>query len=276
MRAVVVLSAVVVFLALCTPVLPSKAAETWHTQFDAAVYGDVAVVGNTVVTCPTPAQAGPDPRYPPQSCVDGQQRVGHGRGSLNNSHRMMWTDVDADPSTFNSSRARVSIPDGAEVAYAKLGWAGNARCVNGSAPPGDPRTQPVSLAVNGTAGVVDRFSAAVDDPASIGHTDNQFYSAESDVTARFAGVRGSVLLTVGNVWTPQGPDCFGGWSMTVVWRFAGASSAAPAQRRGGARRARPAEHLRPHHPHPGLPHPRGRWRDPARHRRLRGRLGHRR
>ncbi len=231
MRVVVVLSAVVVFLALFAPVPPSRAAQTWHTQFDAAVYGDVAVVGNTVVTCPTPEQAGPDPKYPPQSCVDAQQRSGHGRGRLNNSHRMMWTDVDADPSTFNSSRAEVTIPDGAEVAYAKLGWAGNARCLRGEAPPGDPRTQPVTLAVNGTAGVVDRFTAVVDDPGSIGHTDNRFYSAEADVTARFSAVRGSAALTVGNVWTPQGPDCFGGWSVTLVWRFATASAAVPAQRR---------------------------------------------
>ncbi|ANZ41241.1 hypothetical protein BBK82_40005 [Lentzea guizhouensis] len=231
MRVVVVLSAVVVFLALFTPAPPSRAAEIWHTQFDAAVYGDVAVVGNAVVTCPTPEQAGPDPRYPPQSCVDGQRRSGHGRGVLNNSHRMMWTDVDADPATFNSSRARVTIPDGAEIAYAKLGWAGNARCLRGEEPPGDPRTQPVALVVNGTAGVVDRFTAVLDDPGVIGHTDNQFYSAEADVTARFAAVRGSADLTVGNIWTPQGPDCFGGWSVTVVWRFATAVSAAPAQRR---------------------------------------------
>lgn len=231
MRVVVVLSAVVVLVALFTPVLPSRAAETWHTQFDAAVYGDVAVVGNAVVTCPTPEQAGPDPKYPPQSCVDAQQRSGQGRGNLNNSHRMTWTDVDADPATFNSSRARVTIPDGASVAYAKLGWAGNARCVGAEAPPGDPRTQPVSLTVNGNASVVDRFAAVVDDPGSLGHTDNQFYSVEVDVTPQFAVVRGSALVTVGNVWTPQGLDCFGGWSLTVVWKFATATAAAPAQRR---------------------------------------------
>ncbi|MEU7476993.1 hypothetical protein AB0A63_13485 [Lentzea sp. NPDC042327] len=231
MRVVVVLSAIGVFLALFAPAPPSRAAETWHTQFDAAVYGDMAVVGNAVVTCPTPEQAGPHPRYPPQACVDAQRRVGQGRGTLNNNHRMVWADVDADPATFNSSRARVTIPDGAEVAYAKLGWAGNARCLNGEAPPGDPRTQPVTLVVNGTSGVVDRFTAVVDDPGSIEHTDNRFYSAEADVTARFAAVHGSAELTAGNIWTPQGPDCFGGWSVTVVWRFATAVPAAPAQRR---------------------------------------------
>lgn len=225
---VVVVAAVVVAL---TPVLPSRAAESWQTQFDAAVYGDVAVVGNAVLTCPTAAQAGPSPKYPVQSCVDGQHRSGSGRGNLNNGHRMMWTDVDTDPATFNSSRALVTIPDGADVAYAKLGWAGNLRCGDGLAPPGDPRTQPVTLTVNGESGVVDRFTPVVDDPAGLGHTDHQFHSAEADVTARLVNVRGNAHVTVGNVWTPQGFDCFGGWSLTVVWRFAKASPAAPAQRR---------------------------------------------
>jgi hypothetical protein len=38
-------------------------------------------------------------------------------------------------------------------------------------------------------------------------------------------------ITVGSIWTPQGFECFGGWSLTVVWKFPHATTAAPAKRR---------------------------------------------
>ncbi|RAS70637.1 hypothetical protein C8D87_101938 [Lentzea atacamensis] len=60
--------------------------------------------------CSTPEQAGPDPEYPPQSCVDAQNRRGHVPAAQNNGHRMSWTDVDNDPRTFNSSPPRSPSP----------------------------------------------------------------------------------------------------------------------------------------------------------------------
>ncbi|SES01600.1 conserved repeat domain-containing protein [Lentzea xinjiangensis] len=215
------LIAVVLLLALFTPGPPVAAAEVWHTQFDEAVYGDVAVVGNSVLTCPTAEQAGPHPKYPPQSCVDAMHRKGRGPAARNNVHRMSWTDVDADPATFNSSSARVGIPAGATVAYAKLGWAGSATCDDATAAPGRPQ-DPVTF--NGTRVAPGRF--AVDDPGGLSSTDNAFYSAEADVTHLLT----TPDVTVGNVWAPQGFDCFGGWSLTVVWKFANATPAAPAKR----------------------------------------------
>ncbi|MGW6445691.1 hypothetical protein [Lentzea sp. NPDC055074] len=216
-----ILIAVVLLVPLLTPGPPVAAAEVWHTQFDEAVYGDVTVIGDSVLTCPTPEQAGPHPKHPPQSCVDALGRKGHGPSALNNSHRMSWTDVDDDPATFNSSRARLTIPAGATVAYAKLGWAGSATCRDGVAPPGTPR-DPVTF--NGTRVSPGRFVA--DTPDELSHTDNAFYSAEADVTRALT----SGTVTVGNVWAPQGFDCFGGWSLTVVWKFPNATQAAPAKR----------------------------------------------
>ncbi|MET9227733.1 hypothetical protein [Lentzea sp. NPDC003310] len=216
-----ILIAVVLLVPLLTPGPPVAAAEVWHTQFDEAVYGDVTIVGDSVLTCPTPEQAGPDPKFPVQSCVDALDRRGHGLSALNNGHRMSWTDVDRDPATYNSSSARLTIPAGATVAYAKLGWAGSATCRDGVVPPGTPR-DPVLF--NGTRVNPGRF--AIDAPDDLAHTDNAFYSAEADVTRALT----SGTVTVGNVWAPQGFDCFGGWSLTVVWKFANATPAAPAKR----------------------------------------------
>ncbi|MGI5500680.1 hypothetical protein [Lentzea sp. CA-135723] len=216
-----ILIAVVLLVPLLTPGPPVAAAEVWHTQFDEAVYGDVVVVGNSVLTCPTAEQAGPHPKYPPQSCVDALDRKGSGPSALNNGHRMSWLDADADPATYNSSTAQLTIPDGATVAYAKLGWAGSATCRDGVTPPGTPR-DPITF--NGTR--VSPGTFAIDAPGDLAHTDNAFYSAEADVTRALT----SGTVTVGNVWAPQGFDCFGGWSLTVVWKFPHATAAAPAQR----------------------------------------------
>jgi hypothetical protein len=216
-----ILIAVVLLVPLFTPGPPSQASEVWHTQFNEAVYGDVTIVGNAVLTCPTPEQTGPNPKYSPQSCVDALNRQGHGPSAQNNAHRMSYTDVDGNPATFNSSSAQLTIPAGATVAYAKLGWAGNATCHDGLAPPGKPQ-DPVTL--NGTSISPGQFVS--DSPDDLSPTDNAFYSAEADVTQH---VR-SGTVTVGNVWTPQGFDCFGGWSLTVVWKFAGPNPSAPARR----------------------------------------------
>ena len=61
-----ILIAVVLLVPLLTPGPPVTADEVWRTQFDEAVHGDVTVVGNTVLTCPTPQQAGPEPKHPVQ------------------------------------------------------------------------------------------------------------------------------------------------------------------------------------------------------------------
>ncbi|GGU38446.1 COG1470 family protein [Lentzea flava] len=204
-----ILIAAVLLVPLLTPGPPVAAAEVWRSQFNEAVRGDVAIIGNSVLTCPTPEQAGPSPKYPPQSCVDAQNRKGHGPAAQNNGHRMSWTDVDDDPRTFNSSTATLAVPPAATIAYAKLGWAGSATCHDARQPPGRPE-DPVML--NGTSVSPDRF--ATDEPNTLSPTDNTFYSAEADVTRRLTGRD----ITVGNIWAPQGFDCFGGWSLTVVWK----------------------------------------------------------
>lgn len=177
------------------------------------VYGDVAMAGNSVVVCPAA-----------QACVDAQNRVGlPGPAAQNNYYIMQWADVDDDPGTFNSSSGRLAIPPGARIDHATLSWEGavGGQCAQGSRPPGSPRTQPVSVTVNGRTSrlLPDRFTA-----------DTQFYSARAELTGVLRGAAGAVTVTVGNVWTPQGFDCAGGWSVVAVWAFDGPHPrAGPAQ-----------------------------------------------
>ncbi|MDX8048536.1 hypothetical protein SK571_04020 [Lentzea sp. BCCO 10_0798] len=219
----------IALLAVTTPGFPSGASDAvpLSVHFDQTLHGDFALVGNAVLTCP--ARQTPDARYPAERCADAQRRKGGGVAALNNGHHMVWADVDDDNTTYNSSTARLALPPGARVAYAELGWAGttgalpDASCGRGdTSPPGSPLTQAVAFTVNGgpTRRIgPDGFTVTVDDPGTLSRTDQQFYSAHADVTTDLAGADGDVAVTVGDVWTPQGFDCFGGWSLTVVWQF---------------------------------------------------------
>lgn len=192
--------------------------------FDQVVYGDFVVSGNTVTACP--AQS---PHRPPQLCRSAQDRKGQGNSAQNNGHLMAWADVDTDPGTYNSSSAGLVLPPGSRVIHATLSWAGNVAVpmdlpCGGSTvtPPGEPGTQRVSIRVNDRpAHVVAPFVLRQDPPEALQPTDERFYSARADVTAQFAGLAGGapITVTVGNIWTPQGRDCFGGWSVTAVWAF---------------------------------------------------------
>ena len=72
--------------------------------------GDVLLVGNTLLTCPTAASG----------CTTAQNGTGN-----NNDFAMTWVDIDGDASTFNSSRATLTLPVGATVSYAALYWGGD-------------------------------------------------------------------------------------------------------------------------------------------------------
>lgn len=200
---------VVALVSLVAPPVPAvTAAPGWTVAFDAEVAGDLAVVGNTVTRCPAEASA----------CRAAE--LGAANGALNNDTAMALADSDDDPDTVTSSSGVLDLPPGARILHATLSWAGTLRAGStglcgrtGQWPPGSPDT--VTLAVgedDATPLPAARFEAAPAPPGA-----DRWYSAHADVTARLARVRGPVGVTVGNVWTGQGFDCAGGWSLTVVW-----------------------------------------------------------
>lgn len=186
------------------------------------VYGDFLQAGNAVLGCP-PADV---------RCGAAQRRA---VSAGNNSFDMRYVDTDPAVGGANSSVSQLTVPPGATVARAYLSWGGDLaqyrlgrstlrRCdashPDATVPSGSPRSHPVRMRVGaGTAAPVAPGGYAEDPAADAGP---HYYSAQADVTSRFAGVpTGSpVRIAVGDVWAPQGYGCVGGWSITLVYRYA--------------------------------------------------------
>ncbi|MEU0885643.1 hypothetical protein ABZ345_44270 [Lentzea sp. NPDC005914] len=202
--------------------------------YDQVVYGDFNIIGNSVTKCP----ATPSP-LTSAMCANGAGRTDP--DAVNDEYQMAWADADTNSATFNSSSASLTIPPGATVDHVRLHWAGNtglytdedgsviSPLCSGNAlvagelavtPPGTPQTQPVSVRVGTGATVPVPAQTFVNEPAA-DLTEAQYYSASANITPLFsAAPTGSPLtVTVGNVWTPQGYNCFGGWSLTLVYKY---------------------------------------------------------
>ncbi|MER5949634.1 hypothetical protein ABT127_26635 [Streptomyces sp. NPDC001904] len=201
--------------------------EPFAQRYDEAVYGDFITLGNTVMQCPsTPADDA-------TRCRAAQAGT---TSENNNQFDMQYTDTAGfGTSVTNSSTGQVTVPPGATVAYARLFWGGNdgtyklgnnqiTRCDTAglaTSPAGDPLTQQPLVRVGGGTATRATVQNAVRTPAAVGGP--HYYTAESDVTALFAGVTTGtpVPVAVGDIWAPTGKGCVGGWSLTVVYKYDG-------------------------------------------------------
>jgi hypothetical protein len=87
-----------------------------------AVNGDIAGIGNVNMNC---APFAPPPN-PSAACATSRTHTG-GSGDINNNNQnMVYTDVDSDGATFNSSAATLNLPAGSTVLFAGLYWSGQA------------------------------------------------------------------------------------------------------------------------------------------------------
>ena len=201
-------------------------------QYNKEVYGNFRITGNAVLVCPANTPA----------CDSAAQRATGTQTaqSTNDAFPMRYADVDSDADTFNSTSATVTIPQGATVDFARLYWAGNtgqARDVNGNLlkasclgtnhapvtlPAGLPASQPVKLSLGtGDATIVNGTTGYVEDANSLGNNQAAYYSAQADVKDLLAAQPSGqpINVTVGNVWAPTGPGCFGGWSLVYVFKY---------------------------------------------------------
>ncbi|MFF5787205.1 hypothetical protein ACFY8P_19815 [Streptomyces sp. NPDC012693] len=145
-----------------------------------------------------------------------------------------------------SGTGRVTVPPGAEVAYARLFWGGSdgthtgpggerlRRCaLSGggvTASPGDPATTAPVLRVGRGPAVPVSIDSMVTDPADTAGPHS--YTGESDVTAAFEDVTGTdAPIAVTGLWAAHGRGCTAGWSLTVVHRFPRPDPAHAPQRR---------------------------------------------
>ncbi len=181
------------------------AAEAPLTQrFALTTLGDIALVGNAIVTCDTA-----DP-----GCVTALTS-----GQPSNTWTMFHVDVDADGSTFNSSSADLSVPAGATVLFAGLYWAGT---TEGSiAPPNVAQRANVRFETPVSGGYVAVAGAVLGDTTAV----DDSYAGFADVTA-LVQAGGAGTYTVADIQVTTGTGItgpWGGWAIAVAYQDPAAS-----------------------------------------------------
>ncbi len=179
--------------------LPAVAATTYRIAFQTNENGGILTVGNNLLTCPDSDA----------DCAAARS----GSNTLNNNAFVMTNlDADADPTTFNSSSAQLTLPSDAVVLFAGLYWGARlARGSGGAAASGD---QNVASFKTPTMSTYEQVTADVtySQPES-----SRPYHDFADVTAEVQAA-GSGTYWGADVVAATGEDRYAGWSLVVVYR----------------------------------------------------------
>jgi uncharacterized repeat protein (TIGR01451 family) len=208
-------------------------------RYNEVVNGDYVLVGNGVLECETSVASNSG------SCDQLHNGVSSSNPQIVNDSFLMSNVNDSaaleSAGAANSSRATVTVPNGAKVVKAQLYWSGSTgvrrtdganenRCGSNARQatlPNNTRggylTQQPMLQV-GATGQITRVApgAVYTEPlADLSASDVGYYSTGADVTAAFANITtGSAqTISVGDLWAAQGPNCYAGWSLAVVYDF---------------------------------------------------------
>ncbi len=186
MRGAVIAAVAVI---VCLSAAPAQADRAFAPRFTANQPGDITIIANTVMSCPDSAGA---------TCTNAR----NGAGSNNNSFSMSNVDVDSDPSTPNSTRATLAMPDGARVLWAGLYWTGSAVT--------NPARNRVKFQAPRQPGYTTVTAATLDD----GTGDD--YQGFADVTPIVAAA-GNGVYTTADVKVVTGSGQYGGWALVVAY-----------------------------------------------------------
>ena len=170
----------------------SNVIRTYDIRYQTTTHGSIALIGNTIVTCPNANPA----------CAGARDGSASGGAANNNSYAMVLVDIDGDATTADSSRATLALPAGATVEFAGLYW--QATSVNAA-------RDTVKLAVPGTA-YATVTATTVDTNAP------DIYAAFADVTAQvnaLADPNGD--YTVADIQATTGANRHGGWSLVIAY-----------------------------------------------------------
>ncbi len=194
----------IVFVALLAIPGIASADRTFTPRFSTNDTGDITIAANTLMTCPATAA----------NCTSGRA----GAAQNNNSFNMGYVDVDEDPSTFDSSNARLRIPTGATVLFAGLYWGADASAGTNGVAARDASTAgrgTVLIKAPGATGYTTLGPAATVDTGT--GTSTNRYQGFVDVTS-LVKAAGAGTYTVANVQAGTGADRYAGWSLVVAYR----------------------------------------------------------
>ncbi|MFE2170836.1 DUF3344 domain-containing protein [Streptomyces sp. NPDC059447] len=172
-------------------------------RYQAVLHGGLVRASNSAIGCRR--QESPQAA----SCAE----VGRGAAGVNGDFEMFYNEVDADPDTYNSTRADLRIPQGAKVSYARLYWGGNLR-VGEQKPPEDNGR--VLVAEPGGA-----YKEVLADTVMGHRTDagSDAYQASADVTP-MVREGGAGVWTVSQLNVAMGHSevgAWGGWTLVVAY-----------------------------------------------------------
>jgi uncharacterized repeat protein (TIGR01451 family) len=208
-------------------------------RYNEVVNGDYVLVGNGVLQCDRSVANNSG------TCAQLHNGVSSSNPQIVNDSFYMSNVNDAPAlaaaGAANSSRATVTVPEGAKVVQAQLYWSGSTgvrRTDGASANRCGANAQQATLPNNtrggyvaqqpmlqvGSTGEITRVAPGTvytEALSELSATDVGYYSTTSDVTAAFADIEtGSAqTVSVGDLWAAQGPNCYAGWSLAVVYDF---------------------------------------------------------
>lgn len=192
----------VVALGLLLTVLasPSRAERAIGQRFVANTNGEIALIGNAILTCPPGSVSTTAPNPTCEQTLAGNSSA----GARNDGFTMEYIDVDSDASTFTSSSANLNIPAGSTVLFAGLYWSGISA---------DPARNQVLLKTPTSFGYSVRTASVLD--TSPFRTNS--YQGFANITAQVSAA-GNGTYTVANVQTTPGVGNYGAWGMVVVYQ----------------------------------------------------------
>jgi hypothetical protein len=188
------------------PGTASAADRAFAQRFQTHTRGNIAMAANSLLTCPDSAP----------TCASARAGTGSASDLANNGWVMTNVDVDADPTTFNSSSAGLSIPAGATVKFAGLYWGADSSAGAGGAAAPAPGFENTLLLQSPGAPAYTPVTGALDWSTAWPSR----YAGFADVTAQVAA-GGAGNYTVANVEAGTGNDRYGGWSLVVAYQSPG-------------------------------------------------------
>ncbi|MFJ4417589.1 DUF3344 domain-containing protein [Streptomyces sp. NPDC088925] len=184
-------------------------------RWSATLHGGFARAAASAVVCEAPAVKGVP------ACAGARRGEGAAKGRTapnNGDYALTYADSDDDPNTYNSTRARLDLPEGARIRYARLYWGGNLR-VGEQKPLADAGT----VLVAEPGGAYRKVSA----DTALGHRvagGAEALHASADVTD-LVRASGPGEWTVAQLPIAKGHSAtggWGGWTLVAAWEEPGA------------------------------------------------------